>query len=118
MVGMARVSATLEELLNKAEFKDIEGDWLEVTLTDSARPDQPMDRLRSRFENVVSLRFDAPISSASEREARELAEIAEADPARLVSTFLEEVRGSKPTEAEAALVREALDWKSGEETVS
>jgi exonuclease SbcD len=118
LVGMARISGTIEELLDPENFADVEDDWLEVTLTDPVRPDQPKDRLRTRFEHVVSLRFDSPITSASEDEARELTRIAEADPAELVASFLETVRGAGPTGEESALVTEALEWKTGEETVS
>ena len=118
LVGMARIRGSLEELLDSREFNAAEEHWLEVTLTDKVRPEQPMDRLRTRFPNVVSLRFESPITSTAEGEAEELTRIAEADPAKLVGSFLEAVRGSGPSPEEEELVTGALEWKAREETVS
>ncbi|MBN8866558.1 MAG: exonuclease SbcCD subunit D C-terminal domain-containing protein [Solirubrobacterales bacterium] len=117
-VTMERLRGTLDELLTDPRFDPSRENWLEVTLTDETRPDQPMERLRSRFENVVNLRFEAPLAGVDPEEAVKLAEIAEADPAALVASFVEEVKGVPPNEAEHALIREALDHRAGEETVS
>jgi exonuclease SbcD len=110
-----RISGTLEDLLNDQRFEDCRESWLEVTVTDETRPDQPMDRLRTRFSNVMSLRFSSPISSAEYREAEQLGELARVEPEELAARFVEEVRGSGPDDAERALFEEAVRSKQAEE---
>lgn len=117
-VRMARIKGTLEKLLQSDEFEPLRDHWLEVTLTDETRPDQPMEKLRSRFPEVVSLRFAAPITDPAGTVARDPEEIAKLDPAQLVESFVEEMRGIAPTTEEMELVTEALDSHTGVETVS
>ena len=114
-VGMARLRGTLEELLEDESFEAHREDWVEVTLTDRRRPDQPMERLRGRFEHVVSLRFESALSAESEGEAARLTEIARSNPIELIGSFVEHVRGEGPDRAETELLAEALDSRTGEE---
>jgi exonuclease SbcD len=113
-----RISGTLDELLADGAYEDKTTHWLEITLTDERRPDQPMNRLRSRFEHIMSLRFEAPISSGDEKEAEELTGLAKADPVELAARFLEHVRGegNGPDDDERALLEEAVKSRAAEET--
>ena len=77
-----------------------------------------MERLRTRFSNVISLRFDSPITDATDVEATRLDQLARNDPAELFASFLTEVRGSAPDEDEQALIRKAIETKTGSETRS
>ncbi len=110
-----RISGTLDELLADGVYEDRRDHWLEITLTDETRPDQPMERLRSKFEQIMSLRFESPISTADDQHAAELTGLAQADPVELAGRFLEQVRGGGPTDAEAALLEEAVKSKAAEE---
>jgi exonuclease SbcD len=112
-----RISGTLEELLSEDAYADRKEHWLEITLTDEKRPDQPMDRLRSKFDHVMNLRFEAPISSEGDEKAAQLTELAEADPVELATRFIEHVRGEEhgPDDDERDLLEEAVRSKSGEE---
>jgi exonuclease SbcD len=112
-----RISGTLEELLAEGAHADKISSWLEITLTDSKRPDQPMDRLRGKFENVMNLRFEAPISSGDEAEAEDLTGLAQENPVELASRFLTYVRGEDngPDEDELSLLEEAVTSKAAEE---
>ncbi len=114
-VGMARLRGTLDELLEDESFEAHRDDWVEVTLTDPRRPDQPMERLRSRFEHVINLRFESSVTSESAAEADHLTEIVRSDPIELIRSFVEHVRGESPDEAEIALLSEALESRAGEE---
>lgn len=120
VVQMARISGTLDELLHeeRTDLDELRDHWLEVTLTDDTRPLLPMEKLRTRFENVVSLRFTASIGDADGGEGIDLEKIPELEPLELVDTFIKEMRGTPMSEAETALVTEALDARTGEETVS
>jgi exonuclease SbcD len=110
-----RISGTLDELLADDAYEDRREHWLEITLTDETRPDQPMERLRSKFEQIMSLRFESPISTSEERDAEELTGLAQADPVELVGRFLGEVRSQGPDQAETALLEEAVKSKAAGE---
>lgn len=54
---LARLRGTLEELLEDPRHEPHTGSWIEATLTDPARPYEPMARLEKRFPYTVSLVF-------------------------------------------------------------
>ena len=54
---LAELTGRIDDLLTSAEHADHEDDFLAVTLTDTARPDAAMDRLRRRFPHVLTLDF-------------------------------------------------------------
>ncbi|MFE4263974.1 exonuclease SbcCD subunit D [Streptomyces sp. NPDC056883] len=56
--GLARVRGALEELLSEEAYARYEDCWVEATLTDAVRPEEPMARLAVRFPHVLSLAFD------------------------------------------------------------
>jgi DNA repair protein SbcD/Mre11 len=55
---LVRLRGTLDALLDAAAHAQHEEAWVEVTLTDAARPHEPMSRLSARFPHIVSLIFD------------------------------------------------------------
>ncbi|MGW0901559.1 exonuclease SbcCD subunit D C-terminal domain-containing protein, partial [Streptomyces goshikiensis] len=83
--------------------------WVEATLTDPVRPDDPMARLAARFPHVLSLAFDpegreedSGASYAQRLKGRSDQEIAE--------DFVAHVRGGgAPSEAERAVLQGAFD---------
>ncbi|MFF9559107.1 exonuclease SbcCD subunit D [Streptomyces albus] len=54
---LARLSGTLDELLTDPAHEEHTDSWVEATLTDPARPHDPMARLEKRFPHIVSLVF-------------------------------------------------------------
>jgi exonuclease SbcD len=104
---LARVSGRLDDLLTGGRWARFEGHYLQVTLTDPARPREPMERLRRRFPHVLVLGFapetgsDRPSTSYAERmRGRSDLEVA--------TDFVTHVRG--PAEpAEVDLLAEALE---------
>ncbi|MGA7434159.1 MAG: exonuclease SbcCD subunit D C-terminal domain-containing protein [Solirubrobacterales bacterium] len=116
LVEMARISGTLDELLSSDDFSSLTDAWLEITLTDERRPDQPMERLRSRFENVISLRFESQISDGTDDDPRHLTEIARVDPIKLIESFIEHVRGAGPDPEEEKVLKQALASRAAEES--
>ncbi|MBA0051146.1 exonuclease SbcCD subunit D [Streptomyces sp. AJS327] len=106
---LARLSGTLEELLEDPRFAPYTESWVEATLTDTARPYEPMARLEKRFPHVVSIVFDpaedtegGPGSYARRLRGRTDQQIAE--------DFVAHVRtGRDADDAERALLGEALD---------
>jgi exonuclease SbcD len=103
-----RARGTLAEVLADQRLADHRQDWLEVTLTDAARPERAMEQLRARFPHTLQLSFEPegrveswPTSYAARTRGLGDTEIA--------LGFVSHVRGSAPDPAEAALLREAAE---------
>lgn len=115
LVRMERIEGKLEDLLADPSLTHLEDAWLEVTLTDEVRPDQPMERLHSRFRGLVHPRFAAPL--LVDGEMLDTVRIRQLEPIEIVSEFVEHVRGEGrgPDAEELALFRRALDEHVGRE---
>ncbi|MGW8976309.1 exonuclease SbcCD subunit D [Streptomyces platensis] len=106
---LARIRGRLEQLLEDPGPARHEASWVEATLTDTARPHEPMARLVKRFPHLVSLVFDPDdgptrslASYAQRLRGRSDQEIAE--------DFVEHVRsGRAADEQERAELRSAID---------
>jgi exonuclease SbcD len=103
---LARVTGDLESLLTDRSLAAIEDHWLQVTLTDTARPAHPMERLRARFPHALVLAFvpaggSTPALPTAVPRGRRDHEVA--------LDFVAELRGAPATDAEAALLLEACD---------
>lgn len=55
---LARLRGELDTLLTDPALAHHEGAWVQATLTDTVRPEQPMERLRSRFPHALLLSFE------------------------------------------------------------
>lgn len=106
---LARISGDIETLLRDPGWSAYEEHWLQVTLTDPARPRAPMERLRTRFPHVLTLAFtpsappdgDAPVSR--DERLRGLTEV------ETSLRFVREVRGEPADTAETQLLRQAFE---------
>ncbi|MCF3120741.1 exonuclease SbcCD subunit D [Streptomyces arenae] len=113
---LARIRGTLDALLDDADLTRHEEAWVEATLTDAVRPDDPMARLCERFPHTLSLVFDpdrAPddpdVSYAKRLQGRSDQQIAE--------DFVTHVRGAGPDEEEQAVLRSAFDAVRTDDTL-
>ncbi|THA41776.1 exonuclease SbcCD subunit D [Streptomyces sp. A1547] len=112
---LARIRGRLDELLEEASYAAYEDSWIEATLTDPVRPEDPMARLAGRFPHTLSLAFDPEgreedggTSYAQRLKGRSDQEIAE--------DFVAHVRGGGVAdEAERAVLQDAFeDVRAGE----
>lgn len=106
---LARIRGRLEHLLEDPTLTRHEESWVEATLTDPSRPQEPMARLARRFPHLLHLVFDP-----EERPERSLASYAQRLRGRsdqqIAEDFVEHVRaGRGADEAERALLRSAID---------
>ncbi|MFE3996033.1 exonuclease SbcCD subunit D [Streptomyces goshikiensis] len=107
--ALARLRGPLEDLLDDPALAGYEDRWVEATLTDPVRPEDPMARLAARFPHVLSLAFDpegreedSGASYAQRLKGRSDQEIAE--------DFVAHVRGGgAPSDAERAVLQGAFD---------
>jgi exonuclease SbcD len=103
---LATVRGDLEALLNDPALAEHERSWLQVTLTDTVRPMQAMERLRRRFPHTLMLGFasTAPVIGGLPSQR---------GPARrdrdLVADFIAELRGAPASSDELALLGRAVD---------
>ncbi|RLU80482.1 exonuclease SbcCD subunit D [Streptomyces griseocarneus] len=106
---LARIRGRLDELLRDPRLERYEEAWVEATLTDPHRPDEPMARLARRFPHVVSLVLEPerppedPLASYAQRlRGRSDHEIAE--------DFVAHVRGGRgPDASERTVLTGAVD---------
>lgn len=101
----------LDDLLASAQFAGQEGDFLAVTLTDLARPEAAMDRLRRRFPHVLTLAFEPEGAIRDERSYR--ARVAGRDDLTVAAEFVRHVRGTDPTVGERDLLTAAFTAAAG-----
>ncbi|MFD9161482.1 exonuclease SbcCD subunit D [Streptomyces sp. NPDC059558] len=107
--ALARLRGRLEDLLEDPAHQQHEDAWVEATLTDPVRPDDPMARLAARFPHTLTLVFepegrqeDSGASYAQRLRGRTDQEIAE--------DFVAHVRGGgHADEAERAVLQGAFD---------
>lgn len=107
---LARLRGTLDGLLTDESLDRHTGSFVEATLTDAARPVDPMARLTTRFPHTLSLVFEperpaggpAIPSYAQRLRGRADQQVAE--------DFVAHVRGGEePDDQERAVLREAFD---------
>lgn len=97
---MATLRGTLDELLDDPALAPHEESWVRVTVTDRARPDSLMDRLKSRFAHVLQV-FHEP-NERTERGVRGTTAVSERDPRELGSDFIAYVTKAEASQGELA----------------
>ncbi|MFD7901899.1 exonuclease SbcCD subunit D [Kitasatospora sp. NPDC059747] len=108
---LAPLRDTLDALLTDEKYAKDEQSWVQATLTDAARPSEPMERLRRRFPHTLQLLFD-PEETPAEPSQSYAARVGGRADLEIAEGFLRHVRpGSDPDEDE-------LDWlQAGFESV-
>jgi len=111
---LSALCGTLEALLLSPTFAEEQDDWLSVVLTDAVRPEEAMQRLRTRFPNVLVLEWkpEGPLADDRSYGAR----VADRSDLDVAAEFVRHVRGggaasdaAAADEAELALLRQALE---------
>ncbi|MCW2934202.1 MAG: Exonuclease SbcD, partial [Actinomycetia bacterium] len=109
---LSMLRGTIEELLASREHDGVEGNFLAVTLTDRARPDAAMDRLRRRFPHVLTLAFEPDGVVADERSYVGMT-TGKGD-LEVAAEFVTHVRNTEPTPGERDLLAAAFEASRGE----
>ncbi|MEV8545655.1 exonuclease SbcCD subunit D [Streptomyces sp. NPDC051572] len=105
---LARVRGTLEDLLHDPDLARHEEAWVEATLTDPARPADPMARLTERFPHTLTLVFD-PERGPDDPDVSYARRLAGRDDREIADDFVAHVRGAGPDEHEQTVLQEAFD---------
>ena len=104
---LARLRGPLLELLADPRHTAKEDCWVQAVLTDPVRPTSAMERLRTRFPHTLVLSFEPTGGKAPSAPGSR--PVAGRSDHEVALDFVTDVRGSKPTEAEAALLLDACD---------
>lgn len=107
--ALAVLRGRLEHLLTAEEYAWAEAAYCQITLTDPQRPAQAMDKLRARFPDTLVLGFEPEGAAADARTSYSSRLAAAEDDLSICCGFLEHVRGRSTDDAEAVVLREALD---------
>jgi exonuclease SbcD len=109
---LSMLRGTMEELLASREHDGAEGDFLAVTLTDRARPEAAMDRLRRRFPHVLTLAFE-PDGVVADKQSYVGLTTGKGD-LEVAAEFVRHVRNTEPTPGERDLLAAAFEASRGE----
>jgi DNA repair protein SbcD/Mre11 len=103
---LSTLRGTLDDLLRSAGHGAVEADFLSVVLTDAARPEDAMTRLRRRFPHVLVLDWQPDAGAEDDRSYR--ARVRGRNDAEVTEGFVAHVRRTPPTDAERDLLTAAL----------
>lgn len=105
---LAVLRGELEALLSDPEYEWARTAWCQISLTDTERPAQAMERLRARFPDTLVLSFD-PQGRKDDAATTYGERIAAADTAQEVCEgFVEHVRQRAANDAESGLLNDVL----------
>jgi exonuclease SbcD len=113
---LATLRGRLDALLADPAHTGVEDHYLTVTLTDPARPLEPMRRLRERFPHAVALEWE-PDGGRPAGEAPPRVGTGERDDVAVAAGFVEYVRNTPAEPAELALLEAAFGAVRAAETV-
>ncbi|MGC5364827.1 exonuclease SbcCD subunit D [Streptomyces sp. DT24] len=106
---LVRLRGRLGALLDDPALDRHQESWVEATLTDPVRPDEPMARLAERFPHTLSLVFD-PERAPDDPQASYAQRLKGRDDQQIAEDFVSHVRGgSGPDDRERAVLRGVLD---------
>ncbi|APY89684.1 exonuclease SbcCD subunit D [Streptomyces alfalfae] len=114
--ALARIRGTLDELLEDPALDRHETAWVEATLTDALRPDDPMARLCARFPHTLSLVFD-PDRAPDDPDVSYAQRLKGRSDEQIADDFVVHVRGAGPDEAERDVLRSAFDAVRTQDTL-
>jgi exonuclease SbcD len=97
--ALARVRGRLESLLTDPALSRHESAWVEATVTDPGRPDEPMARLAGRFPHILSLVFD-PEQAAEPSRLSYAQRLTGRSDRQIVEDFVVHVRAGRPVDDE------------------
>ena len=115
---LARLRGRLGSLLEDPALERHREAWVEATLTDPVRPDEPMARLAERFPHVLALVLD-PERAPEDPRASYAQRLDGRDDHQIAEDFVAHVRGgSGASEQERTVLRAAFDDVRVNDTVN
>jgi DNA repair protein SbcD/Mre11 len=104
--ALARLSGTLDDLLDDPAHAWADQAWVQATLTDPQRPVRAMERLQTRFPHTLEIAF---LPTGERAERHRLAAQPHRPGHEIATDFVREMRGAPATPTERALLLSAFD---------
>ncbi len=114
---LARLRGRLDELLTDPALQPHESGYVHATLTDSERPSEPMQRLRSRFPHTLVLEFDPPVGQARQQLSY-VERIRGRSDIDVAAGFYEHVRGRPVDDRELGWLQDAFEAERRREALA
>jgi exonuclease SbcD len=106
---LKKLTGDLDDLLADPLHAEYEGHWVWADLTDARRPEDAMERVRSRFPHCIQLSWQPRIGGDPLTTVDVRIDPTTADPVDVVLAFIEHVTSTPPTDDEAVLARESVE---------
>lgn len=106
---LATITGPVEELLVDPALMHAEDAWVRAVVTDPRRPEQPMDRLRTRFPHTIELSWQPPEDAGLLGATARGLSHAGTDPVETVLDFIRHVTSAEVTDEDIRLVRESVE---------
>jgi exonuclease SbcD len=106
---LKKLTGELDALLADPTLAEHEEHWVWADLTDARRPEDAMERVRSRFPHAIQLSWQPRIGGDPLAAVDVRIDPSTADPVDVVLSFIEHVTSTPPTDDEAALARESVE---------
>jgi exonuclease SbcD len=103
---LATLTGHLDDLLTSRAHDEHEDDYVAVTLTDTARPEGAMDKLRARFPHILTLEFKPEGVTADKRSYGQ--KVKGRDDLTVAAEFVRHVRNTAATAPERELFAAAF----------
>jgi len=105
---LGEVAGSFEDLMGPG-FDDVSGDWLRVTVTDPARPEEMVQRLKWRFPHALVIRHLPAGGESSLGGGQGAANVMAIDPMTVAGDFLAYAAGAPPDQSELAAMDQARE---------
>jgi exonuclease SbcD len=106
---LATIIGPVEELLADPDLAEAEDAWVRAIVTDPRRPEQPMDRLRSRFPHTIELSWQPPEEGGLLGATTSGPSHHGTDPVATVLDFIRHVSIAEVSDEDVRLVRESVE---------
>jgi len=103
---LATLTGHLDDLLTSRAYDEREDDYVAVTLTDTARPEGAMDKLRARFPHILTLEFKPEGVTPDKRSYGQ--KVKGRDDLTVAAEFVRHVRNTAATGPEQELLAAAF----------
>jgi exonuclease SbcD len=106
---LKKLTGDLDDLLDDPALDEHEQDWVWADLTDTRRPENAMERVRSRFPHAIQLSWQPRVAGTPLAAVDVRIDPTTADPVDVVLSFIEHVTSTVPTDDEADLARASVE---------
>lgn len=103
------ITGDLDALLADPLLAGATESWVRAIVTDARRPENAMDRLRTRFPHTIELTWSPHADGEPVITAGPGTEWASSDPVEIVTSFVEHITGEPPRDDEVTLIRASVE---------